>query len=56
MDVLRENTMAALKEVVSGKTKGWIDANSAVENNKANKHGCGTGINECISIEGGTLC
>jgi hypothetical protein len=29
-----------------GKTKGWRDANSTVDRKKANKHGCGTGLNE----------
>jgi len=38
--------MVALKADVSGKTKGWTDENSTVDRNKANKHGCGTGLNE----------
>jgi len=42
---LRENTMVALKADISGKTKGRRDANSTVESNKANKHGCGTELN-----------
>lgn len=46
MDVLRENTMIALKADVSGKIKGWRDTNPTVDSNKANKHGCGTGVNE----------
>jgi hypothetical protein len=34
--------MVVLKADVSGKTKGWRDANLTVESNKADKHGCGT--------------
>jgi hypothetical protein len=48
--------MAALKVDLSEKTKGWIDASSAVERSKTNKHGGGTGINKYISTGGGTLC
>jgi hypothetical protein len=44
--VLRENTMVALKADVSGKIKGWRDANSTVDSNESNKHGCRRGVNE----------
>ena len=37
MAMLRHNTMAALKEDVSRKTKGWREAMSTVESSKAKK-------------------
>jgi hypothetical protein len=50
VEVLREITMVALKADISGKIKGWRDANSTVNSNKANKHGCRTGLNEWMHI------
>ena len=42
--------MVVLKADVSGKTKGWRDANSTVDSNTANKHGCGIGLNEWMHV------
>jgi len=38
--------MVAVEADGSGRSKRWRDANWTVESNTANKHGCGTGLNE----------